>query len=292
MSTLTVVTGAPMSDYTTFGTGGPADRVAFPASVEDVAEFMIRESVSYPLGGGSNLLVADAGIRGTVLHMGRSLSNHEILVDGDDVQVTVQAGADMTRLAGKLMKAGVAGFEFAYGVPGTLGGAVVMNAGAHGGCMADVISEITLVTIEGGIETVRNNDLGFGYRTSTLPKGSVVVEVVLRLEKGETSDIQRKMRHGQMERKRTQPLDMPSAGSVFRNPPGDYAGRLIEVADLKGCIVGGAMVSDKHANFIVNTGAASSADIFALLKKVELAVYERFGVSLEREIKLVGEFEE
>lgn len=281
----------PMRERTTLRVGGPADLVVYPGNIRELVEVMREGGVSLVLGGGSNLLVSDEGVRGTALSLGQAFRAAEIKRRGEDVLIEAGAGVLLAKLSGMAMKASAAGLEFAYGIPGTLGGALVMNAGAGGGRMKDVVETVDVVTREGEAVRLRGEEAGFGYRSSSFPEGCVITSAVIRLREGDARKINEKMRRLQLERKASQPLSMPSAGSVFKNPPGDFAGRLIEAAGLKGAREGGAMVSEKHANFIVNTGSASAADVHGLMIRVEREVYGKFGVRLEREIRLVGRFE-
>lgn len=280
---------APLWKRTTFRIGGAADTLITPGSTEELARILRAEDVKLILGGGSNLLVSDAGIRGVVVNLRGGLDWITPLGDdGETARVNVGAGTQLVKLSGWAMKMSLTGLEFAFGIPGTVGGAVVMNAGAHGGEMKNVVETVTVITREGEVRTVTNGEAGFSYRASALPEGCVVISTVIRLAHGDREMINETMRRNQMKRKVSQPLDMPSAGSVYKNPPGDYAGRLIEAAGLKGHRIGGAMISRKHANFIVNTGGATASDVVTLMTVVEKEVCARFGVALEREIKLAG----
>jgi len=245
------------------------------------------------LGGGANLLVSDAGVRGMVLALGPEFGLMEIKA-GSEGLARVEAGAAMglTRLAGMAMKSSLSGLEFGFGIPGLLGGALRMNAGARGGEIKDITESISVVTKEGRLERIMARDAGFGYRSSAFPEGCVITGATLLLREGSGDRIHSTMRAGYLERKASQPLDLPSAGSVFRNPPGDFAGRLIETCGLKGERIGDAMVSPRHANFIVNMGAALANDVYRLMRLVEKRVSGQSGVKLEREIKLAGVFDE
>ncbi len=286
-----IVERARLARHTTYKVGGAADRLVIPGEVESVAQWLSAGDVTAVIGGGSNLLVADSGIRGTVLLLAGTMETLQITVHGDDVVAHVGAGCDMTKLAGLFMKQGIDGFAFGYGLPGTVGGALKMNAGTTHGDMRGVVEKVTLVRADGLTEEISAAACRFGYRTSAFPEGSVIVEATMRFKKGNPETIHRAMREGYDRRKATQPLDLPSAGSVFKNPTGDYAGRLIEAVGMKGTAVGGAMVSKKHANFIVNTGDATATDIATLIGKVEARVEEAFGIRLEREIRLLGDFD-
>ena len=283
----------PLWKRTTFRIGGPARTLAQPESMEDLRALIRQEDVHLILGGGANLLVSDAGVEGMVLALGPEFARVEISAAGRGV-FRVKAGASMrlSRLAGMMMKRSLSGLEFGFGIPGLLGGALRMNAGARGGEMKDIVESIDIVTKDGALETVLASGAGFGYRSSRFPEGCVITGATLTLREGSGEAIHSAMREGYALRRAAQPLDMPSAGSVYKNPPGDYAGRLVEVCGLKGERTGDAMVSPKHANFIVNLGAARAGDVRRLMRLVEKRVYEQTGVKLEREIRLAGEFDE
>ncbi|MBO8142093.1 MAG: UDP-N-acetylmuramate dehydrogenase, partial [Firmicutes bacterium] len=243
----------PLCRYTSFRIGGPADVLVLPASIEDVIK--VRKAASaaeVPLaviGGGSNLLVADAGVRGIVMRIGRGLSRVVWRSDG----ATVGAGAPLPGVAKEAGRRSLAGLEFACGIPGTVGGALAMNAGAHDGCMADVVTRVLAVDGHGRLVELEPEDMAFGYRTSRLlqDRDLVAVETDLRITPGRPDQIREKMAAYLEKRRRTQPLGTKNAGSIFKNPPGDFAGRLVEQAGCKGLSVGDAVVSPVHANFIV-----------------------------------------
>ena len=281
----------PLWQKTTFKIGGPADIVVYPETAQELAEWMKKESASFVLGGGSNILVADKGIRGAIISLTRGFMDMRIEKQKDGaISAHVGAGALLTKISSKLMESSIAGLEFGYGIPGTVGGALIMNAGALGGEMKDVVESVTYVTQNGDIKTLNNKECGFSYRSSAFPDGCVITETKLRLKEGDKQKIHEDMRQKYMSRKSSQPLDLPSAGSVFKNPDGDFAGRLIESAGLKGVAHGGAKISEKHANFIVNTGGAKAADVLCLIEKTEDIVNKNFGISLKREVRLAGEF--
>ena len=283
---------APLWKRTTFHIGGPADLLVFPETEADVARWLRSGDVSLILGGGSNLLVSDTGVRGVTLSLGPAFGDVKIEKKEGSVIVTAGASVTMTRLAGILMKSSVTGLEFAYGIPGMLGGALVMNAGAKDGEMKDVVDSVRVVTAEGARVEIRRDEIGFGYRSSSFPEGCVITGAVLRLREGRREEINEKMRRNQLARKTTQPLNLPSAGSVYKNPAEDFAGRLIDAAGLKGASVGDAKVSEKHANFIVNAGRATAADVMELMRLVEQRVFESSGTMLDREVRLAGDFKE
>ena len=279
--------------HTTFRIGGPAQKLAEPQSLEELCALAGSGEITFVLGGGANILVSDSGVDGTVLRLGPEFGQVEF-APAQNGLVRVKAGAAtrLTWLAGWAMRQGLEGLEFGFGIPGSLGGALIMNAGTNIGQMQDVTEAVTLVTREGREERIGAREAGFGYRTSSFPQGAIIAGAELLLRPGEKSSIQAAMRGGYMKRKASQPLDRPSAGSVYKNPPGDFAGRIIEACGLKGERIGDAMVSPMHANFIVNMGAATAGQVYSLMRLVEKRALERLGARLEREIKLVGRFDE
>lgn len=281
----------PMAELTTFRIGGPLDALVQPESTDEVArvvEFLEAYEVPWMvLGLGSNLLVRDGGIRGVAIRLGKSFASLEIRSDH-----TVWAGAAMSlsALARQAGAAGLSGMEFAVGIPGSLGGAIFMNAGAYDGEMAMVVQSVEAYLPAKGFVTYRPEDLCFGYRQSCFHAGHrLALSVLLQLQPGNEDMIRQKVADFTERRRTKQPLEMPSAGSVFKRPPGNYAGTLIESAGLKGLRVGGAQVSVKHANFIVNTGGATANDVLQLIEEVRQRVYEHAGVWLEPEVRVVGE---
>ncbi len=261
-----------------------------PGSPEEVqASLAILREHKIPvlvLGNGSNLLVGDRGIHGAVLHIGSRMS--EIAVEGECI--IAQGGALLSAVSAKAAEHSLAGLEFASGIPGSLGGAVTMNAGAYGNEMKDVLESAIVLTKELEIQTISAQVLALSYRHSSLPeKGYILLSARLKLKKGEAESIREKMRTLGEQRREKQPLQYPSAGSTFKRPEGYFAGKLIQDAGLKGKTIGGAQVSEKHAGFIVNTGDATTRDILDLITFCQKAVYNQFGVSLETEVKIVGE---
>lgn len=280
----------PLHRYTSFRIGGPADIFVSPASVEDVAAVQ-ETAAAYGvpvtvIGGGSNLLVADTGVRGVVMRIGRGLSR----IAWDGARVTVEAGAPLPLLAKEAARRGLAGLEFAGGIPGTVGGALVMNAGAHDGCMANVVRRVWIVDAAGNTLELDSSSMEFSYRASCLQreKGWVAVRTELDLVPGDGEAIQAKMMAYLEKRRRTQPLGTKNAGSIFKNPPGDFAGRLLEQAGCKGMAEGDACVSSVHANFIINRGNATAADVLRLIERMRSRVKEQFGIELELEVGLLG----
>lgn len=280
----------PLNRHTTFRIGGPADYFAAPATMQEAAAVvrLCREQ-SYPfyvIGNGSNLLVSDAGYRGLILQLYRNFS--AVTVDGEEI--TAQSGAMLSVIAKRALAAGLTGFEFASGIPGTIGGAAVMNAGAYGGEMKDVLTSVTVLTQENDVRTIPAGELRLGYRYSVIPEnGWIVLGATLRLQKGDPDAIRARMEELKEKRVSKQPLDLPSAGSTFKRPEGYFAGKLIMDAGLRGFAVGGAQVSGKHCGFVVNRGNATAADVLALIREVQARVRAAFGVELEPEVKMLGE---
>lgn len=286
-----ILVAEPMKNHTTFRIGGPADALALPKTPEEVAEVVrfCHEHAQpyYVLGNGSNLLVSDEGYRGLVLQLYRNFN--DIQVNGETI--TVQSGAMLAAVARTAYQTGLTGLEFASGIPGTIGGAVVMNAGAYGGEMKNVLKEVTVLTKEGEVLAIPAKALELGYRTSVIPKnGWIVLGAVLQLKKGDQEQILARMEELKEQRITKQPLDLPSAGSTFKRPEGYFAGKLIMDAGLRGFTVGGAQVSEKHCGFVVNRGNATAADVWKLICEVKRRVKEMTGVELEPEVKLLGDF--
>ncbi len=281
----------PMKRHTTFRIGGPADYYLCPHSakeIQKVVEICREEKLPYfILGNGSNLLVSDQGYRGVVIQLWKNVS--DIRVEGCLIQA--KAGASLAKIAAEALEEGLTGMEFAAGIPGTLGGAVVMNAGAYGGEMKDILKEVLVMDQQGRIFTLEKKDLKLGYRTSAVKeKGYIVLAAVLELRPGDREEIRKLMEDLKQKRVEKQPLDLPSAGSTFKRPEGYFAGKLIMDAGLRGFSVGGAQVSEKHCGFVVNTGGASASDVLTLIREVQKRVREKFGVELETEVKFLGEF--
>lgn len=286
-----ILVAEPMKNHTTFRIGGPADALALPKTPEEVAEVVHfchdHAQPYYVLGNGSNLLVSDEGYRGLVLQLYRNFN--DIQENGETI--TVQSGAMLAAVARTAYQTGLTGLEFASGIPGTIGGAVVMNAGAYGGEMKNVLKEVTVLTKEGEVLVIPAKALELGYRTSVIPKnGWIVLGAVLQLKKGDQEQILARMEELKEQRITKQPLDLPSAGSTFKRPEGYFAGKLIMDAGLRGFTVGGAQVSEKHCGFVVNRGNATAADVWELICEVKRRVKEMTGVELEPEVKLLGDF--
>lgn len=284
-----VLINEPMSGHTSFRIGGPADYLIRPRSSDELklALDILRES-NIPwqvIGNGSNLLVCDAGISGAVIEIADRFSL--LCVDGH--HINAQSGALLSAVANLALNASLTGFEFAGGIPGTLGGAVVMNAGAYGGEMKDVIESVTVLTPDGDVITLDNKELALGYRHSIIPeKNYIVLGVRLCLKPGDREIILETTRDLTERRTSRQPLHLPSAGSTFKRPPGYFAGQLIEDSGLKGVRYGDAQVSEKHCGFVVNVGSASCHEVFTLIQLVRRVVQNRCGVNLEPEVRLVG----
>ncbi|MBR2406997.1 MAG: UDP-N-acetylmuramate dehydrogenase [Clostridia bacterium] len=277
----------PLAAHTTFRIGGAAEVFAVAASAEQAAaviQLCRKEAIPLlVLGNGSNLLVSDDGVRGVVLQ----LALNEIAIN--ETTVTVGAGVPLTKLCTAVCEAGLTGLEFAFGIPGTVGGGVYMNAGAYGGQLSDVIESVTALTPDGETVTLPAEELELAYRHSVFMKnGCTVISVTMKLAAGEPAAIRAAMTEYITRRRDKQPLEYPSAGSFFKRPEGCFAGALIEQCGLKGFTVGGAQVSEKHAGFVINRGGATCADVMALCHAVQERVKERFGVELEREVQLVG----
>lgn len=281
----------PMKKHTTFRVGGPADYFVTPSTVEEVKGIVAlckkEDMPYYILGNGSNLLVGDSGYRGVMIQIYKEMSRIE--VNGEIIRV--QAGALLSKIGAAALEAELQGFEFAAGIPGTMGGAVVMNAGAYGGEMKDILVDATVLTQEGEVLVLKNEELELGYRTSIIAKKDyIVLEATVKLAKGDKEAIRGRMDELKIQRVTKQPLEYASAGSTFKRPTGYFAGKLIQDAGLRGFQVGGAQVSEKHCGFVINKENATAADIVELMKQVADKVYAEFGVTLEAEVKRIGEF--
>jgi UDP-N-acetylmuramate dehydrogenase len=280
-----------MSQHTTFRIGGPADVFVMPENYEQIREVLrLCKEEKLPffvLGNGSNLLVSDSGYRGVIIQMDRNME--EIRLDGEEIHAC--AGALLSSVAVAARNASLTGFEFAGGIPGTIGGAAVMNAGAYGGELKDVLKEVTVMTREGEILTIPAEKMEMGYRTSIIKTaGYLVLEAVISLKKGDEEAIRATMKDLSERRTEKQPLDYPSAGSTFKRPEGYFAGKLIMDSGLRGYRVGGAQVSEKHCGFVINAGGATAEDVRSLMDHVIRVVREKYGVTLEPEVKFLGDF--
>ena len=271
----------------TWRIGGLAETVCWPESEEELREIWLKcqdQGIPFRLfGRGSNVLFPDEGLPGvTVISTGLAQSVW------DSEWVTVGAGYSLARLSQEAADRGLTGLEFARGIPGTVGGAVVMNAGAHGGSIQDILEEVKILAPEGEVQRLAKEDIQFGYRECSLRDQAIVLEGVFHLKPGDPDVIQATMSENLARRKAAQPLELPNAGSVFRNPPGGSAGRLIEEAGWKGKRLGGAQVSSKHANFIVNQGNATARDVLALIREIKKDVHHQFGVELKTEVRYIS----
>lgn len=280
----------PMSKHTTFRVGGAADVLVRPVGAQLSQVIRLCKELEQPyyvIGNGSNLLVGDKGIRGLVIEMAQG--QDELRVEG--TQIVAGAGTLLSRAANLAAEHGLTGMEFAAGIPGSIGGAVVMNAGAYGGEMKDIIESVTVLDAEGESKVLSLEELDLGYRRSCiLEKGYIVTEAHLNLTVGDKESIQARMKELREMRTTKQPLEYPSAGSTFKRPEGYFAGKLIMDAGLRGYQVGGAQVAEKHCGFVINKGGATAQDICTLMQDVSREVEKQFHVTLEPEVKMIGEF--
>lgn len=285
-----ILSDEPMSRHTTFKIGGVADFFATPSLTQLPVVLDIAKECNIPvtvIGNGSNLLVGDKGIRGLVVEIGRAAESIEI----EKNKMTAGAGTMLSKAANAAADAGLSGMEFASGIPGSVGGAVVMNAGAYGGEIKDIIISADVVTASGNIKTLTRDELDLSYRHSCIPEnGYIVVKAVFELSPGRSEEIRNAMAELRDKRIEKQPLEYPSAGSTFKRPEGYFAGKLIQDAGLRGYTVGGACVSEKHCGFVVNKGGATAADVLQLIEDVKSKVFKLSGVELEPEVKMIGEF--
>ena len=279
----------PMKNHTTFKIGGPAQYYVTPESVTQIQEVVSLckdKNISlHVIGNGSNILVGDDGVDGVVLALFNTFSDYEI----KDNMITAQAGMSLIKLAVIALREGLTGLEFASGIPGSVGGAVYMNAGAYDGQMKDVVTSVTVLDEAGNIRILGRDELDMGYRTSAVAKHNMIVlQVIIELKAGDKEQIKDRMNQLSELRKQKQPLEYPSAGSTFKRPEGYFAGKLIADAGLKGYSIGGAAVSEKHAGFVVNMGGATAKDVVELTDYIKKRIIEQFGVTLELEIKKIG----
>lgn len=286
-----VLLNEPMSHHTSFKIGGPADlfiEISNPTQLTNMLKLLTKENIAYfILGNGSNILVSDKGIRGCVLKL---TGEFDHIKTNNDV-IEVGAAVLLSRAANYAMKHSLSGLEFASGIPASMGGAVYMNAGAYESQMSDIVIECNHVTPTGEFFTLKNKDINFGYRHSIYTDGkNIITSIKLQLIHKDTNIIQNTMADLSKKRREKQPLSLPSAGSVFKRPKGHFAGTLIEQCNLKGLTSGGAMVSEKHAGFIVNYDHASCQNVLDLINLIQNTVYTKTGIKLEPEIKIIGEF--
>jgi UDP-N-acetylenolpyruvoylglucosamine reductase len=280
-----------MKKHTTFKIGGPADCYICPHTVEEVASIVAlckEENIPYYIiGNGSNLLIGDKGYRGVIIH----IYNNFNAISVEDNKIYTQAGALLSEIAKVAARNNLAGFEFASGIPGTIGGAAVMNAGAYGGEMKDVLFSVTVLNGDGEIVIIPSEELELGYRTSIIAKnGYIVLNAIIELKQGKQSEIEEVMNELKEKRTEKQPLEYGSAGSTFKRPEGYFAGKLIMDSNLRGVCIGDAQVSEKHCGFVINKNQATAAEVVALMEHIANTVYENFQVKLEPEIKMLGEF--
>ena len=286
-----IIKNCDMGKYTSFKTGGKAHAMIIPKDMDELRRALSALSKSkmryMVMGNGTNILVRDSGYYGCIIKMAEAFS--QIVADGD--MLTAGAGAATSAVSAAAMEAGLSGFEFASGIPGSMGGAVCMNAGAYGGEMKSVVGSVNVLSKDGANEYIMGaDDLKYAYRHSALMEtGDIVTGVTLKLKKGDKEEIKEKMREYTELRNEKQPVSMPSAGSFFKRPEGHFAGKLIQDCGLMGLSVGGAMVSDVHAGFIVNSGNATATDIVDLMELVRRLVYDKFEVSLEPEVRIIGD---
>jgi len=285
-----VMANAPMKQHTTWRVGGPADLLVIPRTVKDIHETLLfakhHQLPIMAIGNGSNLLVLDGGIRGVVLKLGGGLKSQ--YVDGNFL--VAEGGAMLPSLARMALNHSLSGLEFAVGIPATLGGAIFMNAGAFGQDIGSLVRQVEVIDFNGKQQVLSRNELTFGYRKSSLQDTNMIIlRATLQLKPGKKDDIAASMEAKLSLRNNLQPLEYPTAGSVFRNPVGDYAGRLIEAAGLKGHSIGDAVISTKHANFIINRGNATGREILTLIRTIRERVFELEGVMLVPEVLIVGE---
>lgn len=279
----------PLREYLYTKMGGKADYLVLPNRYEQVAEtvkYAKHNNIPFTvLGNGSNLIIRDGGIRGIVM-----LLTELNQITCENNEIVAQCGATIIDVSRRALQESLTGLEFACGIPGTVGGAVYMNAGAYGGEIKDVLDHVIVVDENGELQKVEAKDLDLSYRTSNIPeKGYIVLEATFKLQEGEQEQIKAKMDDLTFQRESKQPLEYPSCGSVFKRPPGYYAGKLIQDSNLQGVSIGDAEVSKKHAGFIINKGNATASDYIALIEHVQKTVKENFGVELEREVRIIGE---
>jgi len=284
----------PLARHTSFRIGGPADVWIEVESATELADlFTLAHAAAVPvfaLGSGTNVLVSDRGVRGVVLHLGRGFHFADWAIAGEQASVHAGAALPFKKLVYDAVERGYAGLEFGEGIPGSLGGGLTMNAGAFGGEIGRVVESLEGVHPDGRLETLPRERLAFEYRRLDLPLGWVITAVRLHLQQGKREEMEERVRSARDKRKRNQPLGFPNAGSIFKNPSGAFAGRLLEAAGVKGLHNGGAEVSEQHSNFIVNRGGASAADVRALMEEMRRRVLSHSGVELEPEVKLVGDW--
>ncbi|MCM3221061.1 UDP-N-acetylmuramate dehydrogenase [Bacillus cereus] len=285
-----VLVNEPLARYTTMKIGGPADILIVPkhvAGIEKTLQLVKQYKTKWTvIGRGSNLLVSDQGIEGVVIRLGEGLDHLEV----EKHKVRVGSGYPLIKLSTLLSRQGLAGLEFASGIPGSVGGAVYMNAGAHKSDISSVLSKALILFEDGTIDWLTNKELEFSYRASVLQtkRPGIVLEAVFQLQAGKREEIVRSMQNNKDYRRETQPWNHPCAGSVFRNPIPHFAGDLVEKAGLRGCRIGGAQISEMHGNFIVNTGGASAQDVLSLIELIKHTIKDKFDVDMHTEVEIIG----
>ena len=284
-----LILNAPMKKYTTWKIGGPADCLLLPKDAADIAEALrFAKDEGIPcrvIGNGSNLLVLDGGIEGMVIRIGENMSSYTV----DGTLLTAQSGCILARMARETAKQGFAGIEWAAGIPASMGGAAYMNAGAYGHCFYETLEAVEAVEQNGDIRRISAEELSSGYRhTSLMENGAVVTKIMVRLRYGDKEALMASVEETLRSRREKQPLDLPSAGSVFKNPEGSHAGYLVELSGLRGKRIGNAQVSEKHGNFIVNLGDCTAKDVLALIEEVRAEVKKQQGYDLETEVLMIG----
>ena len=286
----TVKENEPMANHTTMKIGGPADLFIEPSSIENLAkamELIHRYELKWrAIGRGSNLVVSDGGIEGVVIKLGRGMDH----LDLNETELRAGGGYSLVALSTIISKKGLSGLEFASGIPGSVGGAVYMNAGAHGSDISQILTKAHVLFEDGKMEWLTNEEMTFSYRTSVLQtkRPGIVLEAVFRLTEGDREKISSAMQRNKDYRKETQPWNFPCAGSIFRNPLPEYAGQLIEKAGMKGHSIGGAQISNMHGNFIVNAGDAKAEDVLALIQHIKDTIFDLYGVKMETEVEIIG----
>jgi len=284
-----ILINEPLAKYSTFKIGGPADIYIAPRDVDELLrliQYLREEGIDFIiLGNGSNVLISDEGFRGAVINLEAGLNF--IKIEGE--YVVAGAGVKLAKFVDFCIENGFRGVEMMAGIPGTLGGAIVMNAGAYSAEISDHLVDVDVIR-DLNLVRLKKEECGFGYRTSNLTK-DVVIQARFKFPPGDIEEMKRRRREILIKRNQAQPVNFPNVGSIFKNPPGNYAGKLIEEAGLKGIQIGGAQISEKHANFIINKGNATASDVLELIKLAQRKVYEKFGVKLELEVRLIG-FEE
>jgi len=295
-----ILWNSPMAQFSSLKVGGPAEAVISAANTGDLKElvkWLTENDIAWwVVGRGSNILVPDTGLAGVVIFLEGEFSSIEKIAAADtaaqEVLLRAGGGCPLAKLVSFCTAEGLSGLEFAIGIPGSIGGAIVMNAGAWGHEIASIVDSVSLMDNRGTVRSEKAENLGFSYRKWAISSETILLSATFRLAKGHQDDIKEACRKYQELRRKNQPITEPSAGSFFKNPPADSAGRLIEEAGLKGFSIGGAKISEKHANFIVNTGSASATDILNVMHLVQQQVYKRFGIRLEPEVHILGEIKQ